>query len=71
MSGKRLAELHEQYENIKHSERSTYEKDKALAKLMTILETEFGVPALQNKAWESEHKAVIALYRIISESRSL
>jgi len=65
----RLAELHKHYESILQSAILSEEKDKKLAALMTSMEREFSIPLLQNAKWEREHKPVIALYRIISESR--
>lgn len=61
--------MHKQYEAIRNSNQSPKDKDQALARLMTTMEKEFGISALYNEAWEAEHKAVIALYRILSESR--
>ncbi|GEO28039.1 hypothetical protein AAC03nite_38240 [Alicyclobacillus acidoterrestris] len=67
---KRLSEIHQQYESVIHSDKSEIEKDKALASLMTDMEHEFHIPALRNEKWEAENKPVIALYLIISESRT-
>jgi hypothetical protein len=67
---KKLVELNRQYEDIIHSNRSKNQKDKELANLMSKMEQIFNIPAIKNHEWEEENKAVIALYRIISRSRS-
>lgn len=66
----RLSEIHQRYENIIHSNKLDTEKDKDLAALMTDMEQEFRIPLLRNEEWEVENRPVIALYRIISESRT-
>ncbi|WAH39507.1 hypothetical protein [Alicyclobacillus dauci] len=66
----RLSDIHRKYEDIIRSDMPPYEKDKALARLMTDMEREFHVPALKNEQWEAENKPIIALYRVISESRT-
>lgn len=65
-----LSEIHAQYEITMNAEMTAEERDKALARLMTRMEDELGVPTMHNAEWEQENKPVIALYRIISESRS-
>ncbi len=64
-----LTELNEDYEQIMRSPTGDA-RDRALAQLMDRMEREYHIPALQNSAWEAEHKAVIAMYRKISMSRT-
>lgn len=66
----RLVEIHEAYETIIHSGSPDEKRDQALARLMTAMEQEFHIPAIQSEDWEKENKPVIALYRILSESRT-
>ncbi|KAB7704246.1 hypothetical protein F9802_18335 [Bacillus aerolatus] len=66
-----LAEYNQRYETILHGNFSNGDKAKMLASLMTELEQEFEIPTLRNEAWEAENKAVIALYKKVSMSRTL
>ena len=45
-------------------------RDRALSQLMDRMEQEYHIPALQHPEWESKNKAVIAMYRKISMSRT-
>ncbi|GMA51803.1 hypothetical protein GCM10025857_31600 [Alicyclobacillus contaminans] len=65
----RLSAVHRQYQCIMQSHLSTQQRDMALASLMTQMEREFHIPLLRDEQWEQRNKPVIALYRIISESR--
>jgi hypothetical protein len=65
-----LSKIHQQYEDVIRSDKPDAEKDEELSRLMSSMERDFGIPLLQSASWESENKAVIALYRIISESRT-
>jgi len=68
---KRLAQIHHQYVVIVRSNlQSLSDKDFALAGLMSNMKPEFHIPAMHDAKWEQDNKAVIALYRIISESRT-
>ncbi|WP_079524965.1 MULTISPECIES: hypothetical protein [Halobacillus] len=49
---------------------STGEKDRRFATLMTEMEQAFNIPMLKNQEWERENRAVIALYRKVSRSRT-
>lgn len=73
--GKRMSnKLHyfnQIYENIMHSDGSREEKDRQFARLMTDLEREYKIPILRDLEWEKKNKAVVALYRKISMSRTL
>lgn len=42
-----------------------------LAKLMSEMERVFKIPALRSAGWEQDNRAVIALYRKISLSRTM
>lgn len=66
-----LTSHNKRYEDILHSDLSSDKKDKLLAELMTELEGTYKIPMLRNEAWEKENRAVIALYRKVSLSRSL
>lgn len=48
-----------------------YVQDKALSELMDVVKRVFNVPLLQSVEWEREHPAIIAMYRKISDSRSM
>jgi hypothetical protein len=67
----RLAKINRKYEEILHSQMSDEQKNLALAKLMTQMEREFEIPALENDDYEKKNKAVMALYRKISMSRNI
>lgn len=64
-----LAKFYQRYESIMAVPPSA-ERDTALARLMTDMEHHFHIPALQNPTWEQANRATIALYRIVSESRT-
>ena len=64
-----LTELNEEYEQIMRSPAGAA-RDRALSQLMDRMEQEYHVPALHNPEWESKNKAVIAMYRKISMSRT-
>ena len=66
-----LAQFNKRYGEIIHADLPNGEKNRRLAALMTEMEREFKIPVLRNEAWEKENKAVIALYRKISMSRTL
>ena len=59
------------YENIMFSDESPDEKDRQLARLMSELEREYKIPIIRNYDWEKQNRAVVALYRKISMSRTL
>ncbi|WNC17923.1 hypothetical protein RGB73_30170 (plasmid) [Brevibacillus brevis] len=65
----KLAEIQQEYENIMASDISDFQKDRHLSELMTQMEREFQIPALQDKEWEEKNKPVIAMYRKLSMSR--
>ena len=67
----KLSQFNKRYEEIIHADLPNGEKNRRLAALMTEMEREFKIPVLRNEAWEKENKAVIALYRKISMSRTL
>lgn len=66
-----LQKINEKFERIVFSDLADDEKSREYAKLMTEMENKFKIPILKNDEWEKENKAVVALYRIISASRSL
>ena len=68
---KTLQIINEKYESILHSDLTNKEKSRQFARLMTDMEREFNIPVLRDSKWEKENKAVVALYRKISMSRSL
>lgn len=67
----RLYYLNQIYESILHSDLTDKEKNRQFARLMTDMEREFNIPILRNEQWEKQNKAVVALYRKISMSRTL
>jgi len=68
---KTLRWYHHKYERILQSNLTDNQKSREYANLMTEMEHEFEIPILKNEEWEKKNKAVIALYRKISMSRSL
>jgi hypothetical protein len=64
-----LAEIEELYQQIMRSPAGEA-RDRALSRLMTNMEIEYHIPALQSPEWESKNKAVIAMYRKLSMSRT-
>lgn len=64
-----LGELNKEYEQIMRSPAGSA-RDRALSQLMDRMEQEYHIPALQHPEWESKNKAVIAMYRKISMSRT-
>lgn len=65
-----LAEINEQYEQIMRSPASNA-RDRALSQLMDRMKEEYHIPLMQDAEWEAKNRAVIAMYRKISISRSL
>lgn len=65
-----LSEYNQRYETLIHSGLSTYEKDLKLAELMGEMEKTFNIPMIRKPEWEEENRAVIALYRKLSFSRT-
>lgn len=65
-----LAEYNKRYETLIHSDLSSYEKDLKLSELMTEMEEAFSIPMIRKPKWEEENRAVIAMYRKISMSRT-
>lgn len=68
---KELRKINEKFERILFSDLTDDKKAREYAKLMTQMESKFQIPILRNEEWEKENKDVVALYRIISASRSL
>lgn len=65
----KLSEYHRRYERIMTMVPGR-ERDRRLAELMTELERDFRIPTLRNSEWEKENRALIALYRKVSRSRT-
>ena len=65
----KLAQYHKQYEDIMSGDMSRDERNRRLAALMTEMEAEYNIPLVRDEEWERRHKAIIALYRKISQSR--
>lgn len=66
----RLPEIQKEYEKILHSDDTDHLKAMKFANLMTVMEGVYKIPMLKNVEWETENKAVIAMYRKISRSRA-
>ena len=64
-----LAEIEEMYQQIMRSPAGEA-RDRALSMVMTNMEREYHIPALHDQEWESKNRAVIAMYRKLSESRT-
>lgn len=65
-----LAEVEGRYEIIMLLPEGA-KRDKALSDLMDFVKAEFNIPLMQNPEWEQQNKAVIAMYRKVSMSRSI
>jgi len=65
-----LAWFNNEYEKVLYSGSSDEQKDMEYKSLMSEMEYEFKIPMLRDEQWEKENRAVIALYRKISKSRS-
>ncbi len=65
----RLAEINEEYEQIMRSPAGPA-RDRALGHLMDRMKDEYRIPMLQDAEWERDNRAVIAMYRKISMSRT-
>lgn len=68
---KKLMMMNKKFEKIVYSDLTDEQKSREYAKLMTEMEKQFNIPFLRDPDWEKENKPVVALYRIISASRSL
>ena len=66
----KLSEYHRQYEQIMKMAPG-WGRDRRLAELMTMMEKEYRIPLLRDPEWEKKNRAVIALYRKISMSRTM
>lgn len=67
-----LDELIRQADKIREDQAlSSYKKDVKLADLMTLMESEYGVPVLKNPEWEEKHPDVFRTYKKISDMREL
>lgn len=64
-----LTAFYRRYEEILHQNLSHYERDLKLSELMTDMERKFQISILNDPEWEKENRAIIALYRMISNSR--
>ena len=62
--------LNEQYKTIIHSDISRDEKDKAYANLITYIEAHYNMSTLQEAEFESNNRAIIAIYQKLSMSIS-
>lgn len=65
-----LKKYRDQFERIKQMELG-WKRDRKLADLMTELERCEGVPVLKNPEWERKNPELFALYREISDARTL
>jgi hypothetical protein len=68
---KTLAQINKEYEEIIHSIIKEPIRSRRLADLMDEMEMEYKIPVIRSEVWEIQNRAVIALYRKISRSRSL
>jgi hypothetical protein len=66
-----LVAINQAYEEIIHGISKEPYRSRSLAGLMDEMERTYNVPMIGNEAWESQNRAVIALYRKISMSRDL
>jgi len=66
----KLSEYHRQYEQIMKMAPG-WERNRRLSELMTMMEKEYRIPLLRDPEWEKKNRAVIALYRKISMSRTM
>lgn len=68
---KELQKINEKFERVAFSDLADDAKSREYAKLMTEMENKFQIPISKNDQQEKENEAVVALYKIISASRSL
>ena len=54
--------INEQYKNIRHSDLSRDEKDKAYARLIAYIEAHYDISMLQ-KSEQVDNRAIIAMYQ--------
>jgi site-specific recombinase XerD len=66
-----LSKINQAYEEIIHGATKEPFKSRKLADLMGEMERSYNVPIERKLSWESQNRAVIALYRKISMSREL
>jgi len=71
MAHKTLIDFNTAYEGILHSNLSSRDKTLKYSELMTEMEQVFNIPIVKDDEYEQANRAVIALYRKISMSRSL
>lgn len=51
--------------------RTKHQKDMELAKIMSEMEGQYRIPAMQDPDWEAAHPDIIRTYRQISNMRSI
>lgn len=66
-----LSEINQLYEEILHADLPSDKKDQKYAQLMTYMENYYKIPVLRSEQYEHNHKAIMAMYRKISNSRLL
>lgn len=66
-----LKEKLERAETIVKSQKARRQKDMELAGIMTDMEGQYQIPAMQDPEWDAAHPDVIATYRQIGNMRSL
>lgn len=67
----KLSDYERRFQLILSMEIVEGQKNQMLSGLMTDLERRFNIPMIKNREWEKENSEVYALYRKVSESRSL
>ena len=65
----KLSDIQEEYEQIMRSPAGAA-RDRALSQLMDRMKEAYHIPLMQNPEWESQNRAVIAMYRKLSQSRT-
>lgn len=59
------------YKHALQANLNSTQKDRELARIMTLMEQTYNIPMIRSAKWETENKEVIDLYREISLSRNL
>lgn len=66
-----VGEMLELTNRFKEIEKCKEMRDERLANLMTDMEQAYGIPALNNEEYNKKNPFVIAMYRAVSEARSI
>lgn len=66
-----LSAFNQMYKHALQANLNSTQKDRELARIMTLMEQTYNIPMIRNAKWETENKEIIDLYYKISLSRNL